>query len=124
MSEYRVIKGSDVVIRANSAIVGGIEKAVITENTQSDDIYQFLTDEPVASMYSSVYELKLYVNTEGFSAFDGKDTLSEVVIINGENGETVFKYLNCLIEKKQVEISAPNELEYVVTVKSREKEVV
>ena len=70
MADFVFVKGSDLTIKLNGEVLGGVQKAVCSTKKTFSDIKEFLTDIPVARVEDKRYEIILTLNIQSFEDFD------------------------------------------------------
>ena len=63
MSDFVFVKGSDITIKLNGEVLGGVQKVVCSTKKTFSDIKEFLTDIPVARVEENRYQLVMTLNT-------------------------------------------------------------
>lgn len=117
MSEFIFVKGSDLTVKLNGEILGGVQKAVCSTKKTFSDIKEFLTDIPVARVEEKNYEIILTLNTQSFNEIEAIESLEF-----SDSAKTVT-YSKCNVDETQTAINAKGNIEYRVTISSEMRNV-
>lgn len=111
------VKGSDLVIKLNGDILGGVQKLACSTKKTFSDIKEFLTDIPVARVEENRYQLVMTLNTPSLEEIKDIESLE----ICDKSKRLV--YTKCNIDEAQIMINPKGNLEYRVTVSSEKREI-
>lgn len=117
MADFVFTKGSDLVIRLNGDILGGVQKAVCSTKKTFSDIKEFLTDIPVTRVEEKKYEIVLILNAVSFDEIEKVESLEF-----SEFSRTVV-FSMCNIEESQAVINSRGNVEYKVIISAEMRNV-
>ena len=110
--------GADLLIRADGEILGGVSDMRRTVINDEENIYQFLTDKPVARIPKQKYRLRFKMRCNGGCAFE--NGVESVEISDGAKTEI---YTNCAVKILHSRAEPGRDVEYEVTVEARERSI-
>ena len=116
--EFFFENGADLLVRVNGIILGGIsdlQRTVINDNT---DIYQFLTDKPVARVPKQKYRLEFKMCCKNGCPFE--NSIESICISDGKRTEI---YTNCAVKIIDSQAEANRVVRYKVKVEAQERSV-
>ena len=116
--EFAFEKGSDLLIRVNGEILGGVKKLKRAVKTDTEGIYQFLTDKPVARWQKKTYELELWLRCAGDCVL--ADTVHSVCVSDGDKTEL---YTLCAVKCLESTAQARGAVEYHAVIDAAERSV-
>lgn len=111
-------RGSDLTVRVNGHILGGVCKLWRTVRREEGEIREFLTDKPVAVTPKERYLIKLELRRTAEYPFDG--AVEEVSVSGGGRTEI---YSLCTVEQAESCAAARGDTEYTVMIAARERSV-
>jgi hypothetical protein len=117
MSDFVFVKGSDLVIKFNGEVIGGVQKVVCSTKKTFSDIKEFLTDIPVARVEENRYQLVMTLNIPSL------DEIKEIESIEICHTSKRLVYTKCNIDETQTMINAKGNLEYKMMVSSEKREI-
>lgn len=117
MADFVFVKGSDLTIKLNGEVLGGVQKAVCSTKKTFSDIKEFLTDIPVARVEDKRYEIILTLNIQSSEDFESVETL-EI-----SNSAKTVKYTKCNVDETQTTVNAKGNIEYRVIISSEMRNV-
>lgn len=119
MNEFGFISGSEVRVRVNGSVVGGVLSAVCKTENNLIIIEEFLTEKPVYSAPSPsfIIELKTHADPDGIFIEDGFETISF------ECGGKTVEYSGCAVSKKESRLSSRGNIEYSVVISAGNRSV-
>ena len=112
------LKGSDVTVRADGAVVGGVLSAETGQKNTVEKIEEYLTDVPVAQFSKTSYYIKLIMQVQPYGML-GLDP-GEVSLSYG--GSRVV-YTRCCVENVKCEILPDSAVRYTVLISAGERSV-
>ena len=111
-------KGSDLLIKVDGEILGGVVRLRRIVKNDPDAVYEFLTDTPVALIPRKTYVLRFYMRCENGCVFDGDFNSIEVRCRSKTETYTMCSATRC--ESR----AYPNtDINYIVTVTAKERSV-
>ena len=117
MSDFVFVKGSDITIKLNGKVFGGVQKVVCSTKKTFSDIKEFLTDIPVARVEENRYQLVMTLNTPSL------EEIKEIESLEICDKSKRLIYTKCNIDETQTMINARGNLEYRVNVSSEKREI-
>lgn len=111
MKDNRLLSGSDVTVRADGCIVGGVKYAEIVENNKIIEINEFLSGVPAARIDNPVYRISLRLDSAGLDEVCGGSE-TELAF---ENGEESLIFEGCKVKSVKRIIAPDKTVEYTVT---------
>ena len=111
-------KGSDVLVRVNGTVLGGVTALRRTMKQTQKEIYEYLADKPVAVIPEKMYYIQIKLNRSEEYPFD--ENLSFVEIVGGGRIE---RYTSCFVRRERSDVLPRGETEYTVTIVARERSV-
>lgn len=120
MSEFSFLKGSDLTIRLNGEVLGGVKRANCTVCNSAREIKEFLTDKPFESIVESSFIVLLEMNCTAAEFFDDKYSFDTLEI---SDGQKCVKYSSCRITQIKSEITADKSVEYKVEITAEKRSV-
>ena len=116
--EFSFDKGSDVIIRVDGDILGGVTKLRRTVRSEAQGIYEFLTDRPVARLPRQTYILELWLKGRGGCVFE-----NEIHTVTVTAKGKTEAYTGCAVTSLQCTALPRGDVEYAVTVEAEERSV-
>ena len=110
--------GSDLLIRVNGEITGGVSDLRRTVINDEENIYQFLTDKPVARIPKQKYRLRFKMRCKSGCVFE--NGVESIEISDGKKTEI---YTSCAVRILHSRAEPNRAVEYEVTVEARERSV-
>ena len=117
MSEFVFVKGSDLTIKLNGEMLGGVQKAVCSTKKSISDIKEFLTDIPVVRVEEKSYEIILTLNTPSL------DEIESIESLEFTDSSKILVYTKCNVEDVQSTINSKGNVEYRVIISSEMRNV-
>ncbi len=111
-------KGSDLTVRVNGTVLGGVIELQRTVKRSTDEIMEYLTDKPKAVIASEIYYIILKLRRTAFYPFDSG--IGYVEVFSGNRTE---RYSMCTVLKAGSSALAHGEAEYTVVIEARERSV-
>ena len=111
-------KGSDVLVRVNGTVLGGVTDLRRTMKRSHTEIHEYLTDKPVAVIPENVYYIQIKLNRSPEYPFDGNVSFVEIT----GSGRTE-RYTSCFVREENSKALPRGETEYTVTVEAGERSV-
>ena len=116
---FDFVKGSEVKIRVNGAILGGVHSAEIADKSTVKKIEEYLSDIPVAEQKNTVYKIKLTLESGSLAPLE--DVELESVQIS--RGNTSVSFEECSPESISVKIPSDGAALHTVTIEARRRSV-
>lgn len=117
--EFDFVKGSDLIVKINSDIIGGVRKIVCKEENAYTNIASFLTDIPVHRVDEKKYSLILTFDcSENTLYFDENITSVDFLTKN-----KVERFTKCVVKSFEKYITPSGVIEGVLTVGADERTV-
>ena len=116
---FDFVKGSEVKIRVNGEILGGVHSAEIADKSTVKKIEEYLSDIPVAEQKNTVYKIKLTLESGSLAPLEGVE-LESVQI---SRGNTSVSFEECSPESISVKIPSDGAALHPVTIEARRRSV-
>ncbi len=111
-------KGSDLLVRVNGTVLGGVTALCRTMRQSQKEIYEYLTDKPVAVIPEKMYYIQIKLNRSAEYPFDGDISCVEIA-----GGGRIERYTSCFVHREKSDVLPRGETEYTVTIEARERSV-
>lgn len=121
MAEFDFAKSDDITLKLNSAVLGGVNKAVCTKKNSMTVIGSFLTDIPVYKITDSGYTIVLTMNFSAENPFLESNSFESIEF---EGNDSTVKYSQCYVDKLETTVNAKGIIESVVTISAEERNVI
>jgi len=117
MSDFVFVKGSDLTIKLNGEILGGVQKVVCSTKKTFSDIKEFLTDIPVARVEENRYQLVMTLNTPSL------EKVGEIESLEFYDLAKTVIYTKCNVDETQTTVNSKGNVEYRVIISSEMRNV-
>ena len=114
---FDFVKGSEVKIRVNGAILGGVHSAEIADKSTVKKIEEYLS--PVAEQKNTVYKIKLTLESGSLAPLEGVELESVQISC----GNTSVSFGECSTESISVKIPPDGAALHTVTIEARRRSV-
>lgn len=111
-------KGSDLLIKVDGEILGGVIRLRRAVKNNPDAVYEFLNEKPVALIPRKTYVLRFYMRCENGCVFDGD--FNSIEVCGRGKSET---YTMCTATRCESRAYPNTDINYTVTVTARERSV-
>lgn len=120
MAVFTFEKGSEVVIKLNEKILGGVYRAVCEIENTFTDIGSFLEAKPVCRIPETTRRIVLETDFQNADVFEEK-TSFEIISFTTKNKIIVFE--GCTIESVDITVLPNDKIKYVIKISAEESRI-
>lgn len=120
MKAVAIKRGTEVVLKVNGAVAGGVKSIVCKRNSKYIDIEEFLSDKPKHRIARKGYEITVVMDYVEDNLLMNCDSVESIELcFDGR----VERYSGCVVEAAEEKISAAGKIENVINISAEEREV-